>query len=34
MFHPFDEMDVDDVDFESANKNMRMDDVYRLNISL
>ncbi len=31
MFHPFDEMDDDVVDFENANKNMRMDDVQRLN---
>ena len=27
MFHPFDGMDVDDADFENANKNRRMDDV-------
>ena len=27
MFHHYDEMDDDDVDFENANKNMKMDDV-------
>jgi len=27
MYHQLDEMDDDDVDFENANKNMKMGDV-------
>ena len=32
MYHPNDDMDDDDVDFENANENMKRDDVFKRNM--